>query len=776
MTRNLVIFAVLLQALVGRGEPPCGRALFDFDWRFVKSDPAGAQQASFDDASWRPVDLPHDFCIEGPYDEKVKNGKMNGFRPLGVGWYRKAFVTPDTKRVRLDFEGVFREAKVWVNGALVAENTHGYRGFGCDVTPHLRPAGQTNVVAVRADSSMPPSVTWYSGGGIYRHVWLLTSGDAHVARHGTFVTTPEISAKAARVKITTEIEPAGQPVTLISDVLDADGQVVASVQSSGKGAFEQEVAVREPKLWDLNSPAMYRLVSRVMLDGVESDRCETPFGIREIKLTPNGLFLNGKREFVKGFNIHHDLGCLGAAAFDRAVERRLEAVKEIGCNGLRLAHNPHAPALLDLCDRMGILIYDEAFCNWGDLQGEFGRTWERDLEEFLRRDRNHPSVFVWSMGNQVSAAERGPDYGCAQYDAMADVAHRLDPTRPVTSALRPVRKDGQGGAAARFSETNNTPVHQMALHMDVMSANYMERWFAKDRLTHTNLCFITSECTTGDSGRSPWKDLDRARAVGLFYWGGINYIGESHGWPLKCWNGGFVDWAGYRRPSSWILESLISERPMVRIVVSQPDATYTNWDGIVISVSGLQMQWSRPAGRDQSLEVISNAEEVELLLNGKSLGVKRRNGPVETAPRHYWTVAWEPGTLLAVARNGGREVARHELRSAGEPKRLRLTPDRPVLRANGQDLAHVTAEVVDAAGVVVPDAAHLIAFTMSGPGVNAGVQNSDVLSSELMQADRRRAYQGRALIVVRSRRESGKVTILAKAEGLEPAVLSLEVQ
>jgi beta-galactosidase len=748
--------------------------LFDFGWRFQLGDPPGAEDVVFDDAAWKPVDLPHDFCIEGPYDAKVKNGAMNGFRPLGVGWYRKAFVTPGAARVRLDFEGVFREAKVWVNGSFAASNACGYLGFGCDITALLRPAGQTNVVAVRADSSMPSRETWYSGGGLYRHVWLLASGEACVARHGVFVTTPDIAPAAARVKIRSEVEPAGLAVTLLSDVVDSDGKVVASARASGQGVFEQEITVREPKLWSPDSPALYRLVSRIMLAGKESDRCETPFGIREIRLTPNGLFLNGKREFVKGFNIHHDLGCLGAAAFDRAIERRLEVVKEVGCNALRLSHNPHAPALLELCDRMGILVFDEAFCNWGDLRGEFGRTWQRDLEAFLRRDRNHPCVFVWSMGNQVSAAERGPDYGCDQYDAMAAVAHRLDPTRPVTCALRPIRRDGQGGAAARFSETNGAPVHQMALHMDVMSANYMERWFARDRLAHTNLCFITSECTTGDSGRSPWKDLDREHAVGLFYWGGINYIGESRGWPLKCWSGGFVDWAGYRRPSSWILESLISERPMVRIVVSRPESTYTNWDGVVISVSGLQSHWSRPSGRDANLEVVSNAEEVELLLNGRSLGVRRRQGAVETAPRHYWTVAWEPGALVAVARNGGREVARHELRSAGAPKRLRLTPDRPVLREDGQDLSHVTAEVVDAAGVVVSDASHLITFSVSGPGVNAGVQNSDALSSEAMQAECRRAYEGRALVVVRSKQEAGRIQLRARADGLEPAELTLE--
>lgn len=743
--------ALVLASLAGPAA--ASRSLFDFDWRFAHGDVAGAEKTEFVDAQWPAVDLPHDFCISGPFDRTLKDGTRNGFRPPGIGWYRKSFVTPEEQCVRLDFEGVFREAQVWVNGSLVATHNHGYHGFECDLTPHLKPPGRTNVVAVRADSSKPPSVTWYSGGGIYRHVWLLTSGQAHVVRHGTCVTTPEISSKEARVKIRTELQGSTE-ATLVSEVYEAGGKLVGTVQTAGTSSFAQEVMVPEPKLWNLTNPAMYRLVSRVIVDGRESDRCETPFGIREIRLTPDGLFLNGRRELVKGFNIHHDLGCLGVAAFDRAIERRLATIKAIGCSAVRLAHNPHAPALLDLCDRMGLLVFDEAFCNWGDMtQGEFAQTWPTCLEEFVRRDRNHPSVFVWSVGNQVSASERAPDFGCNAYDAMAAVVHRLDPTRPATTALRPHRKEG-------------TDLHPLALRMDVMSANYMEKWFAKDRLNHPKLMFIASECTTGDSGRSPWRDLDREHAVGLFYWGGIDYLGESQGWPVKCWKGGFVDWAGFRKPSSWVLESLISDQPVVRLLVHRPETTYTNWDGVVISVSGLLAHWNRPPAGNQSIEVVSNAEEVELLLNGGSLGTKRGSPS-------YWTVPWQPGTLAAVARNAGREVARHELKTAGAPQSLRLTPDRLSLHADGQDLSHITVEVVDAHGIVVPDASHLITVEVTGPGTNAGVQNSDPTSDELFQADRHPAYEGRMLLVVRSKRHPGSTTVKAAAEGLEPATVIL---
>lgn len=736
------------------------RELFDFDWRFAPGDPVGAETPGFDDTRWQTVDLPHDFCIAGPFDRNVPNGTRNGFRPLGVGWYRKAFVTPAAVSVWLDFEGVHRSAQIWVNGTRVARHDSGYHGFACDLTPHVRPPGQTNLIAVRADSSQPPDVTWYSGGGIYRHVWLQTAGPARLARHGVQVTTPGASATGARVHIRTEVTgPAG--VTVRSEVRDGAGRPVGVAVATGVvGSVAQELTVVEPQLWSLTNPVLYRVLSTVSVNGQPSDRGETRFGIRTIRLTPDGLLLNGRRELVRGVNIHHDLGCLGVAAFDRAMERRLRVLKEMGCTGVRLSHNPHAPALLDLCDQLGLLVFDEAFCNWGDFErGEFARTWRAELEEFVRRDRNHPSVFVWSVGNQVSAAERRPDFGRAGYDAMATVVRGLDPTRPVTMALRPYARTG-------------TNLHPLALHMDVMSANYMEKWFARDRLEHTNLVFITSECTTGDRGRSPWRDLDREHAVGLFYWGGIDYIGESRGWPAKCWEGGFVDWAGFRKPASWVLESLIGGKPVVRMLVQQADTTYTNWDGVVISVSGHTSHWNRPAGGTQTVEVVSNAGEVELQLNGRGLGARQ----CVRGQSLYWRIPWQTGTLVAIARDAGQEVARHELRSAGGARALRLTPDRASLRADGQDLAHVTVEVVDEDGVVLPVANHRVAFSVTGAGTNAGVQNGDPASDELFQADRRSVFQGRALLVVRSGRRSGEIVIKAIADGLEAASLHIPVR
>jgi beta-galactosidase len=756
------------------------RELFDFDWRFANGDVAGAEKGEFDDASWRPVELPHDFCIEGPFDQDAKGGKPNGFRPLGIGWYRKSFVTPgglDGKRVWLEFEGVYRAPRVWLNGVLVGEKLNGYVGFNCDLTPHLKPAGQTNVVAVRADNSLPDTSRWYTGGGIYRHVWLHIVSDVHILLDGVGVTTPKITANEAWVNVQTEIKDASTTnrwTTLVSDVLDPNGQPAASAKSvvpirpGETFTIRQQLTVPTPKLWSLSDPALYRLVSRV-----GDDVRETPFGIREIRITPDGLFLNGKREFVKGFCIHHDLGCLGAAAFDRAIERRLQTMKEIGCNAVRLAHNPHSTAVLDLCDRMGLLVYDEAF----DIRNRqfygsddaFKANWAADLEWFLRRDRNHPSVFIWSIGNEGTDIFRAPDFGVNQSAAMADLVRRVEPTRPVTQALFPMRWDGhRQGIAKQFPNWTNDPPHQVAFYMDVMSANYMEKYFAKDRREYPQLSYISSESTTGQNGRGAWQDLDREHAVGIFYLGGVAYLGESHWWPIKSWMSGFVDLAGFRRPSSWDVQSFFNDAPMVHLVIDRPESTRI-WNEVKISQSHLLSHWNFPASEKVRVEACSNAEEVELLLNGQSLGTKKRDAVPGLATRLIWDVPFAPGSLVAVARNAGKEVARHELRTAGAAKAIRLVPDQSTLKADGQDLAHITVEVVDANGTLVPDASHLIKFTVTGPGTNAGVDNGDPASSELFQTDERSVFQGRALLVVRSRRQPGEITVKATADGLEPA-------
>ncbi|MEI7728659.1 MAG: glycoside hydrolase family 2 TIM barrel-domain containing protein [Verrucomicrobiota bacterium] len=798
MNKRIVTAVVWLGLFAGSGyihaESARSKDLFDYDWRFASGDVAGAEAPAFDDAAWRRVDLPHDFSIEGPFTAKdIKGAPMNGYRPLGIGWYRKSFVTPPNlagRRMWLEFEGVYCVAKVWVNGQLLTEHRNGYLGFACDLTPFLNPAGQPNILAVSADNRAPDTSRWYTGGGIYRHVWQMVSGDVHVARYGTYVTTPKITDAEARVDAQTEVwneSGADMPVVLTSEVLDPSGKAVASAKTElsapkgGRVVFNQQFAVPQPQRWDLETPRLYRLVSRVRSGGQETDVYATTFGIREIRITPDGFFLNGRRQFLKGFCIHHDNGCLGASAFDRAIERRLEIIKEIGCNAVRLSHNPHATAMLDFCDRMGLLVYDEAFDKWNDQfyagSGLWGKFWEKDLTDFVRRDRNHPSVFIWSVGNEVWDGMKAPDYGVNQLKAMMEVVHKLEPSRPVTTALFPMRKDGGRSTTKDHPNWQSYPPHQMGLVMDVMSANYMENFFTRDRLQYPELRYIASESSSKEGGRPAWNSLDRDHAVGLFYWGGINYLGEANKWPSKGWTAGFVDRTGFRRPASWDVQSYFSGKPMVHIMVldNRPQASII-WNEVKTVQNQSQSHWNLAGQADVRVEVFSNCEEIELFLNGRSLGVKLRVGEPGVGPRLTWDVPFAPGALLAVARNGGKEVARHEIKTAGAPKALRLTPDRAELRDDGQDLSHITVEIVDAQGVVVPDAKQRIIFKVSGAGTNAGVDNDDPTTEEFFQGDQRTAFGGRALLVVRSKRQPGEIAVEATAEGLESANLKLQTK
>lgn len=769
------------------------RELFDFDWRFALHDQPGAEQPGFDDTTWRQLDLPHDFSIEGPFvgGKEEKELAYNGFRPLLKGWYRKSFVTSPAmagRRVVLEFEGVYQKAVVHVNGVPVGTNLNGYLDFACDITKLLRPAGATNVVAVLADNTAGRTSRWYTGGGIYRHVWLLVTDRPYVTRYGTYVTTPKITERVAWVSVQTEVKNEETNVvwaTVSSDIVDPAGKTVASadalapVHPGERYTYRQQIDVPEPALWHFDAPKLYMLVTRVLVDGNERDRYETPFGIREIRMTRDGFFLNGRREFLRGFNIHHDHGCLGAAAFDRAIERRIQTMKEIGCNAVRLSHNPHATKVLDYCDALGLLVYDEAFDQRNDqfygVKGAFAAAWTNDLETFLRRDRNHPGVFVWSLGNEGTDIFK-PDYGYAQSTAMVKVMRTVDPSRPTTQGQYPIRWSGARQSQAKeHPDWRNYPPHQATFASDVFSANYMEDKWAEDREKYRQFPFLSSESTTGNNGRDAWAKLDRTTACGIFYWGGIAYLGESHWWPIKSWMSGFVDLCGFRRPSAYDVQSYFTDRPMIFIAINRPESTRI-WNDVKVSQSHLLSHWNFAPGETMSVETFTSGAEAELLLNGRSLGSKKREGAPGEGPRLIWSVPFAAGTLTAVARTEGREIARHELRTAGPAARIRLTPDRAGLRADGQDLAHITVEVVDANGTVVPDATHPVRFTVTGPGAIAGVDNGDPASDELFQADRRSVFQGRALLVVRSKRQSGEVRVEAAAEGLEQALLLMPMR
>ena len=775
------------------------RERFNFGWRFCPGDPAGAHEPGFDDAEWRPVDLPHDWSIEGRPDESI--GPANGFRPRGIGWYRRRFriARPvEGRRVCLEFEGVYMASDVWVNGRHLSRRLNGYLDYEVEITSALRPAGEENLVAVRVDNSKPDTSRWYTGSGIYRHVWLVQTADLHVPGYGTYVTTPVIRPEAAIVRVQTRVRNAGDHerlVTLLTTVNDPGGTEVVT----GRAVFPlaadtdytatQELEVPCPRLWAPDDPALYDAVTIVADESGQQDCCHTTFGVREFRFDPDrGLLVNGTKVFCKGFNIHHDNGCLGSAAFDRSIERRLEIMKDLGCNAVRLSHNPHATSLLDLCDRMGILVISEAYDKWTDQynggMAPFAETWRSDVADWLARDRNHASVFLWSVGNEPTvhqlSAEHG--YGVPQLAELVDYVHAQEPTRKVTAALYPARRHGTryDNPDYRASEPS-----EMMFAMDVVSVNYMESFFDRDHARYPQLVFLLSEATTHWSGNPLETDsgtgralasfrFDHAYTVGLFYWGGIDYIGESEGWPSQGWGRGFVDTSGGYKPSAWLLKASFSDEPVVGLAITSLSREETViWNDVELVSSEIARHWNWESGSTLEVTAFTNCESVELLVNGRSLGERMVRDEDRLAVSQR--LMWEPGSIIAIARTGGVEVARDELRTAGQPQRIELSSDVQTLAADGLDLAHVTALIVDDQGTVVPDARHTITLEVAGQGTNAGVDNGDMGCEALWQSDSRSARRGRALVVIRSGRDPGTVTIRATAPGLSPAGLLIPV-
>lgn len=775
------------------------RERFNFGWRFCPGDPADAHEPGFDDADWRPIDLPHDWSIEGQADESI--GPANGFRPRGVGWYRRRFQvlrSVDGRRVCVEFEGVYMASDVWVNGRHLSRRLNGYLDYEVEITGALRPAGEENVIAVRVDNSIPGTSRWYTGGGIYRHVWLVQTADLHVPRCGTYVTTPVIRPEAAIVRVQTRVRNDSEHerlVTLLTTITDpagaaaVTGRAVFPVEPRSDYTASQEMEVPSPRLWAPDDPALYTAVTIVADESGEQDRYHTTFGVREFRFDPDqGLLVNGTKVFCKGFNIHHDTGCLGTAAFDRAIERRLEIMKELGCNAVRLSHNPHATSLLDLCDRMGILVISEAYDKWTDQfnggMAPFSETWRSDVADWLARDRNHASVFLWSVGNEPTvhqlSAEHG--YGVPQLTELVDYVHAQEPTRKVTAALYPARRHGirYDDPAYRTAEPS-----EMMFAMDVVSVNYMESFFDRDHARYPQLVFVLSEATTHWSGNPLEADsgggralasfrFDHAYTVGLFYWGGIDYIGESEGWPSQGWVRGFVDTSGGYKPSAWLLKASFSDEPVVGLAITSLSREETVvWNDVELVSSEIARHWNWENGSTVEVTAFTNCESVEFLVNGHSLGerVVRDEDRLAVSQR----LMWEPGAITAIARTGGVEVARDELTTAALACRIELRSDVQALNADGLDLAHVTVLVVDDKGTVVPDARHTITFEVAGQGTNAGVDNGDLGCGELWQSESRSVCRGRALVVVRSGQEPGTVTIRATAAGLSPAAISIPV-
>ncbi|MFW6371277.1 MAG: glycoside hydrolase family 2 TIM barrel-domain containing protein, partial [Bacteroidota bacterium] len=710
--------------------------------------------------------------------------------------------------VFLEFEGVYRDARIFVNGKELAHELNGYKNFLVDITSAVQQGN--NLIAVSYDNTDKESSRWYNGEGIYRDVWMHVTDEIHVDYHGTYVRTPFVSDNLAKIAVQTEVlneKGDSAEVKLKTEIISPDGEVVSTIIDIVPIAggelyyYDQNTQIENPQIWDLDSPHLYQVKTSVIVKDEVVDEYETTFGIRTVEFDRNkGLLLNGKKVLAKGVNIHHDLGPLGAAAFDRGFERRLEGLKKLGCNAIRLAHNPHDQYILEWCDRNGMLVMDEVFDKWSDQffgQGnDFNDHWEESMEALIKRDRIHPSIFLWSVGNEPQK-QKSPryDFGVPMMKKLRDWVHKFEPTRKVTCGLHPSRKSG----AYRTENYYREGPPEMEFYMDVVSTNYREEFWPVDKANYPQLIFILSEAQVGNLGNE-WFNFNHENSVGLFYWGGTDYIGESFGWPSKGWANGIIDWNDHWKPFSYYIQSLYSEEPMVHIASFDPDEeTQQYWNEVQLRFQPMFSHWTWPEKDSVRLYTFSNCQEVELFVNGESMGIKEipeeyytkditsysaeeydPDNPINTGPAMHkkleWIVPYEAGKIEAVSRIDGEEVARHKLVTAGEPHRIVLEPDREVINADGLDLSYVTVKVVDKNGVVVPDAAHNITFNVSGAGINAGVGNADLLSEEPFVADERKVFQGKALLILRADREPGKIKVKASASGIKNAKTEVTVK
>ncbi|MFL5912477.1 MAG: glycoside hydrolase family 2 TIM barrel-domain containing protein [Gaiellaceae bacterium] len=765
------------------------RLELDRGWRFHLGDiPDGIWRAELDDSSWRTVDLPHDWSIELERDPASPSGPAGGNFPTGVGWYQRRFpVTRDLREGTLlvEFEGVYMNAEVWLDEHFLGRHPYGYTSFAYDLTPHLD-ARDEHVLRVMVDNSNQPNSRWYSGSGIYRHVWLWTGHRVHVGPHDVSVTTPDVSTDGATVRVTTSVAndtEADEVVTVRSRVVSPRGRTADSVDEAetipagGRLEYTQELFVGRPKLWSPEEPNLYRLETEILLGRELVDAASTPFGIRSIEVDAQaGLRLNGEPIELRGGCVHHDNGPLGAAAYDRAEERKVELLAANGFNAVRCAHNPPAPAFLDACDRLGMLVIDEAFDCWrngkslADYHVTFDDWWRRDLESMIARDRNHPSVIMWSIGNEV--VERGNAEGRRLAHVLADHVRSVDPARPVTAGVNGSHTGSPWEELDTFFSA-----------LDVCGYNYAEHQYRADRERVPDRVVYGSESMALDAARH-WASVQELdNVVGDFVWTALDYLGESGigrvhfegdgaahqgDYPWHQANCGDLDLCGFKRPQSFHRDAVWRRGRPLFIAVHAPvgaelTPTVTRWGWPDVRPS---WTWPGHEGRRFRVDVYTAGDTVELFLDGELLGTSRAEGCVAT-----FDVPYAPGTLRAVGSDG----ATCEVSTASEPVRIRLTPDRDRIARGPGDLSFVTVEIVDADGSVHPDADRAVTFTVTGEGAIAAVGNGDPRSTEKYVGDRRSAYRGRCLVVLKSLGVRGEIRLRAQAAGLEPADATIGV-
>lgn len=801
---------------------------FNNAWRFSLDMGADESAAApgFDDSGWRTLNLPHDWAIEGDFDEHNPSGTGGGALPGGIGWYRKTFTVSKKSQgqsISIEFDGVYMNSSVYINGHLLGTRPYGYISFSYDLTPYIN-WGKENVIAVKVDNSDQPNSRWYSGCGIYRDVRIVVTHPVHVGQWGTYVTT-EITDQytVANVGVTIENDsPDPVEVTVRSAILDANRKGVSMmadqlVAQKGTNTIQQKVYMTEPHLWSVDDPYMYTMVTEIRMNGKTIDTYSTPFGIRTIEFrADSGFYLNGEHVRINGVCNHHDLGCLGAATNERAIERQLQILKEMGCNGIRCSHNPPSPILLDLCDRMGFLVMDEAFDMWRrrktdrDYARFFDDWYERDLTDLVVRDRNHPSIVLWSIGNEVleqwsdakadtlsleqanlilnmgHSADQLAQEGEMSVNSLitarlAEIIKELDPTRPITAGCNepsPGNHLFRSGAidvigynyhnqnvpavprlfpGKPFIITESVSALMTRGFYEMPSEQMMTRPARWDR-PYFNPTF---SCSAYDNVCTPWGSHHEENLIflnsqpfvaGQYIWTGFDYIGEPtpYGWPARSSYFGIVDLAGFPKDVYYLYQSEWTDTPVLHLF------PHWNWE---------------PGQQIDMWCYYNNADEVELYINGKSQGVRRKDA---NHLHVLWNVTFEPGTVKVVARKNGVETGSQEIHTAGEPAQIRLTPDRSSIKADGKDLSFVTVEILDKDGNLCPNAENLVQFKVDGKGFIAGVDNGSPISLERFKDNKRKAYYGKCLVVVQNNSKKGKIRLKAWSEGLNNAHILLK--
>lgn len=772
------------------------KQLFDYDWKFFLGDTTEAKFKDFDDRNWRSLNLPHDWSIEGQIHPENPTGNGGGYFPAGIGWYRKTFEVPEqwkNKKISIYFEGVYMNSEVFINGKSLGVYPYGYSSFGYDLSPYLD-FGQENVIAVRVDNSQHFNSRWYSGSGIYRHVWMRVTDPVYIADWGVAITTPEVSPKKATVQIKTLLKnETNLPQSLVIKTLIvkgsnsksvADSQSKIELPANGEKEVTQIIKVSNPQLWTPETPHLYAASIQVLKGNKVIDNTNTTFGIRSIEFTAEkGFLLNGKQVKINGGCVHHDNGCLGAAAFDRAEERKVELLKAGGFNAVRTSHNPPSEAFLDACDRLGLLVMDESFDCWKvgknshDYAKYFEKWWQRDLDAMILRDRNHPSIIMWSIGNEIP--ERGSSEAVETAAMLANAVKEIDTTRPVTSAVVTNGKD--------WSVMDSL----MEIH-DIAGYNYHLHSAPDDHQRVPSRIIVHTESYPKDAFKN-WKLVqDHSYVIGDFVWTAMDYLGESgigryyysgetpgNHWEHDFfpWHGAYcgdIDLIGWRKPISHYRSLLYNNDEKLYMAVREPQPEPLQIKLTWWSVWPTWESWTWPGfeGKDVEVEVYSKYPKVRLYLNDELIGEEATS--LEQEYKATFTIPYSPGRLKAVGVENNKEIESTLLQTSGNAAQIKLTADRNELSADGQDLSYVAIEITDRHGTLQPNAVNRLHFKIEGPGVIAGVDNADLKDHEPYVGDTRKTWKGRALVVIRSTRSAGDIKLTVTSPGLSEASLSMK--